>query len=62
VFAGLQDELLKEEINLLYVALTRARREIEIPRKYLIAGEYTVEVPKNRKLERLMANSREPLF
>jgi ATP-dependent exoDNAse (exonuclease V) beta subunit len=39
VFARLDDELLQEEINLLYVALTRAKREIDIPRKYLIAGK-----------------------
>jgi hypothetical protein len=47
VFARLEDDLLKEEINLLYVALTRAKKEIEIPRKYLISDEYVVDVPES---------------
>ena len=34
----------REEINLLYVALTRAKQEIEIPEKYLVAEEYVVDV------------------
>lgn len=43
VFGKLNDDLLKEEINLLYVALTRARKEVAIPKKYLLATEYRVE-------------------
>lgn len=49
MFAKLEDDLVKEEINLLYVALTRAKQEIEFPKKYLVAGEYVVEVPKGVK-------------
>lgn len=60
VFANLNDDLQREEINLLYVALTRAKREIEIPKKYLIAGEYVVEVPESSQPER--TNGVEPLF
>ncbi|MEW6659688.1 MAG: UvrD-helicase domain-containing protein [Thermodesulfobacteriota bacterium] len=44
VFRGLQDGMLKEEINLLYVALTRAREEVHFPRNYRVASEYHVEI------------------
>jgi len=43
VFRGVQDGLLKEEINLLYVALTRAREEVHFPRNYRVAEGYCVE-------------------
>lgn len=49
VFGELDDDLLKEEVNLLYVAMTRAKEEIGIPWKYRIAAEYEVEVPKKLK-------------
>ena len=62
VFARLDDELIKEEINLLYVALTRAKKEIEIPRKYLISAEYVVDVKESSKSRSMVAASREPLF
>jgi len=62
VFAKLDDNLLKEEINLLYVALTRAKKEIEIPQKYLICGEYVVDVKENSSSGRMVTTTREPLF
>lgn len=49
LFAKLDNDLQREEINLLYVALTRAKKEIEIPQKYLIAGEYVVDIPESCK-------------
>ncbi|OPX18912.1 MAG: hypothetical protein BZ151_12045 [Desulfobacca sp. 4484_104] len=49
VFSEMNDDLLKEEINLLYVGMTRAKEKIGIPWKYRIAPEYEIEVPKKLK-------------
>jgi len=62
VFAELRDDLLREEINLLYVALTRAKQEIEIPKKYLIGEEYVVDAPENCKSGRTGAAGAKQLF
>lgn len=62
VFAALRDNLLREEINLLYVALTRAKQEIEIPKKYLIGEEYVVDAPENCKSGRTGAAGAKQLF
>lgn len=47
VFHGLKDGVLKEEVNLLYVALTRAREEVHFPRAYRVASEYHIQVKGN---------------
>jgi superfamily I DNA/RNA helicase len=44
VFRGLKDGPLKEEINLLYVALTRAKEEVRFPRAYRVDSEYHVKI------------------
>lgn len=51
VFARLFDNLLKEEINLLYVAMTRAKGLIDIPSRYRIAGKYWIDVSKKFRLQ-----------
>jgi superfamily I DNA/RNA helicase len=43
VFRGVEDGLLKEEVNLLYVALTRAREEVHFPRNYRVADGYCIQ-------------------
>lgn len=42
VFRGLKDGMLLEEVNLLYVALTRSREEVHFPRSYRVASEYQI--------------------
>lgn len=44
VFRGLKDDPLLEEINLLYVALTRAKEEVHFPRAYRVDNEYRVVI------------------
>ncbi|MHB8068776.1 MAG: UvrD-helicase domain-containing protein [Desulfobaccales bacterium] len=44
VFRGLKDGPLLEEINLLYVALTRAKEEVFFPRAYRVDNEYHVMI------------------
>lgn len=45
VFEQLDDDKLREEINLVYVGLTRAKKTVVFPPKYLISDKYSVEVP-----------------
>lgn len=56
VFAQLNDDLLTEEINLLYVALTRAKKNVVFSPKYHIRDSYSVEVPASGRFHPIDSN------